>query len=227
MKKVLLTLGVMCFSLIAVHISTAEIDFETAVGIWLFDEGKGGVAGDISGQGNDGELVKAPSWVDGKFGKALEFDGKASCVQTGQKLLDNLEEFTILTWVQTTDTPVNRTGLVGQNDSPEFGFITAQAVNLWTPTAGGTQNPWKYKHGTVNGITSGVSLRRNTSIPILMVNTLRKKVVGQITAHLPLTSISVDVVFGIQVETSSQVSWTKSPFSTRHSNRKIFKNSWT
>ena len=26
MKKVLLTLGVMCFSLIAVHISTAEID---------------------------------------------------------------------------------------------------------------------------------------------------------------------------------------------------------
>ena len=92
MKKVLLILGVMCFSLIAVHISTAEIDFETAVGIWLFDEGKGGVAGDISGQGNDGELVKSPSWVKGKFGSALEFDGKASCVQTGQKLLDNLEE---------------------------------------------------------------------------------------------------------------------------------------
>ena len=41
MKKVLLTLGVICFSLMAVHISTAEIDFETAVGVWLFDEGKG------------------------------------------------------------------------------------------------------------------------------------------------------------------------------------------
>ena len=47
MKKVLLTLGVVCFSFIAVHVSTAEIDFETAVGIWLFDEGKGGVAKDI------------------------------------------------------------------------------------------------------------------------------------------------------------------------------------
>ena len=147
MKKVLFTFGVMCFSFIAVHISTAEIDLETAVGIWLFDEGKGGVAGDISGQGNDGELVKSPAWVDGKFGKALEFDGKASCVSTGEKLLDSLEEFTILTWVQTTSAPANRTGLVGQNDSPEFGFIDANTINLWTPTAGGTANPWKHKHG--------------------------------------------------------------------------------
>ena len=122
MKKVLLTLGAVCFSLMAVHVSTAEIDLETAVGIWLFDEGKGGVATDLSGEGNDGELVKAPAWIDGKFGKALEFDGKSSCVSTGQKLLDNLEEFTILTWVKTNDAPANRTGLVGQNDSPEFGF---------------------------------------------------------------------------------------------------------
>ena len=40
-KKAILALGVMCFCLIAVHVSTAEIDLETAVGIWLFDEGKG------------------------------------------------------------------------------------------------------------------------------------------------------------------------------------------
>ena len=146
MKKVLLALGVVCFSFIVVHISTAEIDLETAVGIWLFDEGKGNVAGDASVGGNDAELVKSPAWVKGKFGMALEFDGKASCVSTGQKLLDNLEEFTILTWVQTGDVNANRTGLVGQNDSPEFGFINPQSVNLWTPTAGGTTNPWKFKH---------------------------------------------------------------------------------
>ena len=117
MKKVLLTLGVVCFSLIAVHISTAEIDFETAVGIWLFDEGKGGVAADLSDTGNDGEVVKAP-WVDGKFGKALDFDGKAGCVKTEQKLLDSLEEFTILCWVKTGKITAGRIGLVGQNDSP-------------------------------------------------------------------------------------------------------------
>ena len=146
MKKVLLTLGAVCFSLIAVHISTAEIDLETAVGIWLFDEGKGGVATDLSGKGNDADLEKSPEWVEGKFGTALKFDGKASCVKTGQKLLDNLEEFTIITWVQTGDVNANRTGLVGQNDAPEFGFINPNSVNLWTPTAGGTQRPWEHKH---------------------------------------------------------------------------------
>ena len=146
MKKVLLTLGVICFSLIAVHISTAEIDFETAVGIWLFDEGKGAVVEDISGEGNDGEVVKS-KWVDGKFGKALEFDGKAGCVKTGAKLLEALEEFTILSWIQSTSAPPARTGLVGQNNAPEFGFITTNELSLWTPSAGLTNNPWKHKHG--------------------------------------------------------------------------------
>ena len=223
MKKVLLTLGVICFSLIAVHVSTAEIDLDTAVGIWLFDEGKGGVATDISGEGNDGELVKSPAWVKGKFGMALEFDGKASCVSTEQKLLDNLEEFTIITWVQTGDVNANRIGLVGQNDSPEFGFIDPNSVNLWTPTAGGTTNPWKFKHGTVNGTMLGVSLRPSTSTSISMASTLRKKVAGQIMAPPPLTSTSVDVESGIQMATSLQVQWTRSLFSTRHWNRKIFR----
>ena len=146
MKRILLTLGVMCFSLIVVGISTAEINMETAVGIWLFDEGNGNVAGDISPGGNDGELTKSPEWVEGKFGTALKFDGDASCVKTEQKLLDGLEEFTILTWVQTGNLGGNRIGLVGQNDAPEFGFIDPNTINLWTPTAGGTPNPWKFDH---------------------------------------------------------------------------------
>ena len=223
MKKVLLTLSAVCFSLIAVHVSTAEIDLETAVGIWLFDEGKGGKAMDLSAAGNDADLEKSPEWVEGKFGTALKFDGKASCVKTGQKLLDNLEEFTIITWVQTGDVNANRTGLVGQNDAPEFGFINPNSVNLWTPTAGGTQKPWNTNTMTVNGITSGVSLRRNTSIPISTVNTWKRKVAGRIMAHLPLTSISVDAGFGIQTATSSPVQWTKSLFSTQHWSKKIFR----
>ena len=118
---------------------------ESAVGIWLFDEGVGKKAEDISGKGNDGELVKSPKWVQGKFGKALEFNGKDTCVQTEQKLLDNLEEFTILCWVKTGNITVNRVGLVGQNDSPEFGFINPTSVNLWTPKSALT-NTWKHGH---------------------------------------------------------------------------------
>ena len=35
---------------------SAEL-LDDAVGIWLFDEGKGGVAADTSGNGNDGEIT--------------------------------------------------------------------------------------------------------------------------------------------------------------------------
>ena len=118
---------------------------KTAAGVWLFDEGKGQKAEDISGNDNHGELVKNPAWVKGKFGKALEFNGKDTCVQTGQKLLDNLAEFTIVCWVKTGKITANRVGLVGQNDSPEFGFIDPGSVNLWTPKSSLT-NPWKHGH---------------------------------------------------------------------------------
>ena len=60
--------------------SFADIDPENIMGMWLFDEGKGGVATDSSEQGNDGEIHGA-KWVDGKFGKALEFDGASNWVE--------------------------------------------------------------------------------------------------------------------------------------------------
>lgn len=54
--------------------SYAAIDPGTIEGLWLFDEGNGGVARDSSRNGRDGAITGA-KWVDGKFGKALEFDG--------------------------------------------------------------------------------------------------------------------------------------------------------
>ena len=51
------------------------------VGYWPFDEGSGKVAKNASGNGNDGTFVGNPEWVDGKRGKALEFDGTSSYVE--------------------------------------------------------------------------------------------------------------------------------------------------
>ena len=134
--------------IVGINLSHAKIDIDelmkSAVGVWLFDDGAGKVAKDISKEGNDGKVVKA-KWVKGKFGKALEFDGKGTCVQTEQKLLDNLAEFTILCWVKTGKITANRIGLVGQNDSPEFGFINPTTVNLWTPKSS-FSNQWKHGH---------------------------------------------------------------------------------
>ncbi|MFH0797563.1 MAG: LamG domain-containing protein [Candidatus Omnitrophota bacterium] len=48
------------------------------IGYWKFDEGQGDVAKDSSGNDNDGKVIKLAEyskWVDGKFGKALEFSG--------------------------------------------------------------------------------------------------------------------------------------------------------
>ena len=56
--------------------ASASIDPDTVVGVWLFDEGKGDVASDASGNGLDGELMDKPKWVEGKFGMALEADVK-------------------------------------------------------------------------------------------------------------------------------------------------------
>jgi hypothetical protein len=87
--------------------SDAKIDLETVVGMWLFDEGDGDVAEDSSGNGNDGTLEGA-KWVDGKFGKALEFNGASDYVDTGNDPITDTVGTTILSisaWVKrATDT---------------------------------------------------------------------------------------------------------------------------
>ena len=85
MKTVMTKLILLCISLILIGICVgqgdAKIDPKSIVGIWLFDEGSGDTAKDSSGNGNDGELMNGPKWVDGKFGKALEFDGQDDFVE--------------------------------------------------------------------------------------------------------------------------------------------------
>ena len=48
------------------------------VAYWTFDEAAGQTIKDATGNGHEGKLVNNPKWVDGKFGKALEFDGKTN-----------------------------------------------------------------------------------------------------------------------------------------------------
>ena len=60
--------------------ASGEIDQSSIVAVWLFDEGSGQVAHDSSENGNDAEFQGAPEWVDGKFGKALRFNGSTDYV---------------------------------------------------------------------------------------------------------------------------------------------------
>lgn len=65
--------------------SYADIDPETIAGMWLFDDGKGNKAEDSSGNENDGNVMGAPRWVDGKFGEALEFRASGDYVALPNK----------------------------------------------------------------------------------------------------------------------------------------------
>ncbi len=143
-------IGALATAILIHQLAYAAIDGADAVGVWLFDDGSGDTTLDQSGLGNDGTLVNAVWTDDGAFGRALEFNGADACVETGQKLLDGLSDFTITAWVKPVDMVGGRIGLVGQNDSPEFGFIDAGTINLWTPNGaasipyGHDQDEWHF-----------------------------------------------------------------------------------
>ena len=71
------------------------------VGWWKFDEGSGTVAYDSSGNGNDGNLTNGPTWVSGKIGGALSFDGVDDFVQTS--VASNSLPISISTWIYAHD----------------------------------------------------------------------------------------------------------------------------
>ena len=84
------------------QVCIAEIDPETAVGVWLFDEGGGNETKDASGKEHDGRINGA-KWKDGKFGKALEFDGGQWVSIDSTPELQVGEELTMMAWFFATD----------------------------------------------------------------------------------------------------------------------------
>ena len=65
------------------------------VGWWKFDETDGTIAYDSSGNGNNGNLTNGPTWVAGKIGGALSFDGTDDRLKLPHSLLNGLRDFSI------------------------------------------------------------------------------------------------------------------------------------
>lgn len=76
----MITIAVIGFCLLTLSPAFAAINTENITALWLFDEGEGTTATDSSGNGNDGTIHGA-TWVDGKFGQALEFNGTDNWVE--------------------------------------------------------------------------------------------------------------------------------------------------
>ncbi len=70
-------------------------------GWWPMEEGSGSTVGDSSGLGNDGTIEGSPTWVAGRHGTALHFNGSSDdVVVPDDASLDITDQLTIAAWVQ-------------------------------------------------------------------------------------------------------------------------------
>ena len=139
------------FSLMLTCIGFAKIDQSAIVGMWLFNEDKGDVAKDSSGNGHDGEIKGDVKWVEGQFDNALEFpgtDGNYVTVPHEDSL--TLTTFTIAAWVkqQAPAAGVWPT-VVSKNGETYNYYFQASDTGLFTTgfTVGGA---WCEVSGTTN-----------------------------------------------------------------------------
>ena len=133
MKATLLCISLIIISLVLVTQIGAKVDLETAMGIWLFDENKGAVATDISGNNNHGQIQFA-EWVTGKFGKALKFNGLTSrVVIADSESLYAKKAWTITSWVK-VDPSIGGMGYIlvkGGGNGINYGLRTSGDGMAW------------------------------------------------------------------------------------------------
>ena len=124
--------------------SYALLDPNTIVGVWKFDEGKGVIAKDSSQNGNDGALANKPKWVDGKFGKALEFDGTSFVDLGNDESLQFHGDVTIVYWVRPESVGAGRQNTVCKSYGGE-GCLTQEPdgrLSFYWGDCGGNCQPY-------------------------------------------------------------------------------------
>jgi hypothetical protein len=103
MKKIALVLVLIIVSMVFIipkPFSAYAASEGSSRGLWHFDEGTGTLAYDGSGNANDGSLHGGTTWVDGKIGKALSFDGSSGYVEVPDSdSLDVTGKLTLDAWI--------------------------------------------------------------------------------------------------------------------------------
>jgi len=115
MRVTFLCLSLFIAVLLPIVSSNARIDPGDIMGLWLFDEGEGNVAGDSSGNGNDGKFEGSPEWSDGKHGKALDFDGSSDYVEVEDSdSLNITNDITIMAWIYKRSDAIHGGTIIGK-----------------------------------------------------------------------------------------------------------------
>ena len=185
MRKSILVFGIISLLIVWTLPQTcsAAIDPETAVGVWLFDEGAGKTTKDSSGLGHDG-TINGAKWKDGKIGKGLAFDGGQWVSIDSTPELQLGDELTMMAWFFATDIGDWRQLIAKSNEyllridpPPEGNRMSAfvKPGGSWEPRASANvpdEDKWIHFAATydinakaeqlvvyVNGVKAGVSTR--------------------------------------------------------------------
>lgn len=145
--------------LLLLSIPLALFAKDEMVGAWLFDEGKGDIAEDSSGNKNEG-TVNSAKYVPGKFGTALEFTGANSNVQIQHAPILSVETFTVMAWInvdkftggwqtivtQNTDGPIRNYGLFINDGSGlvHYSFTSGKAWQSFNAKSNVVSGTWRH-----------------------------------------------------------------------------------
>ena len=112
-----------------VEIKVTDSLLNGLVGWWKFDETNGTVAYDSSGNGNDGNLTNGPTWVSGKIGGALSFDGINDYILTPLKGRRNID----ITWSLWIKTQTTIGGMIGVSENTWSGGGQSFSISSGKP----------------------------------------------------------------------------------------------
>src|SRR3989344_3444844 len=135
------------------------------VGYWPMNENTGTVASDFSGNGNRGILTSGPTWVDGKRGKALNFDGVDDYVDVGaMSSVEGIGAMSAGVWVKITAYETSGGSWPGIAGMRFRGLDGPFELALVTDDGGADSN--KFEFLVRNSANTTVAVRSN-SVPSL------------------------------------------------------------
>lgn len=171
------------------------------VGCWKLDEGTETTANDCSGLGNNGTLYYNATWTDGKFDKALQFDGTNAYVNFGNSSVFSFtNEMTVSVWFKTSTQVSGSKVLVAKHYSSTAGsfyvgvtgydkviFVlineTSERTDL-TATANYYDDNWHHLVGTYDG-----NMMKLYYDGVLVANISKTGTIKQTTYNLALSKV--------------------------------------
>ena len=128
---------------LVVQAKTSEEDVNLKKGLVLYmplDEGKGASATDVSTNALEGAVKGKAKWIDGKFGKALQFAAASDHVLIGDNEVFHIEnEITQAAWVKLDKLPGSHAVIFGTREGGAkrnigfgYGMNPGNGLKVWT-----------------------------------------------------------------------------------------------